>query len=180
MAPHSHALFFPSLGFQVVFSTTSAPSPLPSVFLAAEEAEQCTVTHRLQGWPFITGSVVLFGQICHLSPSGGSRGDAWCLRVKGGCKLSHPAQRVAKPNGSCASGVEDYMKEDLILFCPFCWQLLASRLAKYWGWGCSWVVLGCAQRFPPCEQQGGCRFPCAKLVLPSSHIAFWLPLAVML
>lgn len=98
--------------------------------------------HSLQDLLYILAK---FGQICCLLPSEGSWGDAWCLRVKGGCKVSCPAQRVAKMNGSRVSGVEDYVKKDLILFFSFSWQLLTSRLPKYWGWGYSWLVLGCAK-----------------------------------
>lgn len=88
------------------------PSPFLSVFLDT----------GFKGGQSLENLLHFFGQICHLSPSEVSEGIAGHLRVKGGCKLSCPEKRVAKPNGFCASEVEGYMKKNLILSFPFCWH----------------------------------------------------------
>lgn len=82
--------FFPSQGLRVGVSAASAPFPFLSVFLDTEQAEQCTVILRHQGWPVIRESIVLFlAKFVIFHPLGKVKASQriWGWRVAASCPV---------------------------------------------------------------------------------------------
>lgn len=177
MGPHSCALFSLIKAFKLVLVPPLCLLPCWLSSLLQRKQSNLLLSTGFHGGHLLQDLLYFLAILAVVrSPSGESGGDAQCLRVKGGCKVPCPAQRVTKTNYFCASGVEGYMRKNLIFFFPFCWQLLASRLPKYWEWGCSWVVLAVLKCFLAMSDCEGADFLALSWFCLPPTLHFALPL----